>query len=40
MFKISVETYEKKTRIHTITVHEKHNKTVLWIKMHYVQVRC
>ena len=33
MFKISAKTYDTKF-INTIAVHKKHNKTVLWIKMH------
>ena len=33
MFKISAKTYDTKF-INKIAVHKKHNKTVLWIKMH------
>ena len=36
MFEISVEAYPEKC-IHTIAVHKKHNKTVLWIKMFDIQ---
>ena len=41
MFKISVET-DQKNYIHTIKVHEKDGRTVLWIKMHDIQrqTRC
>ena len=36
MFKTSVETYAENC-IHTITVHKKHNKSVLWVKMCDIQ---
>ena len=36
MFKTSVEKYAKNC-IHAITVHTKHNKSVLWIKIHDMQ---
>ena len=41
IFKISVET-DQKNYIHTIKVHEKDGRTVLWIKMHDIQrqTRC
>ena len=38
MFKISVETYDENC-VHTTAVHKKDNKTVLWIKIHDIQVK-
>ena len=38
MFKISVETYDESC-VHVTAVHKKDNKTVLWIKIHDIQVK-